>query len=260
VVKEKKTDAEMSVLSKQITQGQVKEDTLSYEELMYSATLTPSLDEKAAIYEAATKKGSNWNAHNNLGAVYLAQAIESSSDATSLADKAQAQLEIAQKLNDAPEVQANLATVQMMKGNPYASYSHATKALSAGLSGDNAAGVNGVKGSAEIMMANYGAAVSSESSATETATNLFNKGLAQVLNKDYQNALTSFNEATSKDSNLGVAYYGAAVASARLDNADGVASNLAKAAQADPELKAAALTDLEFAKYSATEGFRNALK
>jgi tetratricopeptide (TPR) repeat protein len=110
------------------------------------------------------------------------------------------------------------------------------------------------------MMANYGAAISSESSATETATNLFNKGLAQVLNKDYQNALTSFNEAISKDSNLGVAYYGAAVASARLSNADGVASNLAKAAQADPELKAAALTDLEFATYSATEGFRNALK
>ena len=67
VVKDKKTDAEMSVLSKQVTQGSVSADTLSFEEMMYAATLTPSLEEKAAIYEAATKKGSNWNAHNNLG-------------------------------------------------------------------------------------------------------------------------------------------------------------------------------------------------
>jgi len=146
VVKDKKTDAEMSVLSKQVTQNSVSADTLSYEEMMYAATLTPSLDEKAAIYEAATKKGSNWNAHNNLAAVYIAQAIENPSNAASLADKAQAQLDIAAKLNEAPEVHANLASVNMLKGNAYAAYNHATKALSGGLQGDNAAGVNGVKG------------------------------------------------------------------------------------------------------------------
>jgi len=85
-VKEKKTDAEISVLAKQITTNSVKADTLSFEELMYAATLTPSLEEKAAIYEAATKKGTNWNAHNNLGAVYIAQAIENPSNATRGAD------------------------------------------------------------------------------------------------------------------------------------------------------------------------------
>jgi tetratricopeptide (TPR) repeat protein len=259
VVKDKKTDAEISVLAKQITQGQVNADTLSFEELMYAATLTPALDEKAAIYTAATKKGTNWNAHNNLGAVYIAQANEGG-DATALADKAQAQLEIAEKLNPSAEVHANLASVEMLKGNAYAAYSHANQALSAGLSGDNAAGLNGVKGSSEIVMAKYADAVRSESAAADNALNLFNKGLAQVLNKDYQNALTSFNEATSKDSNLAIAYYGAAVASARLSNADGVTSNLTSAVKADPSLKEAALTDLEFAKYAASEGFRNALK
>lgn len=260
VVKDKKTDAEMSVLSKQVTQGSVSADTLSFEEMMYSATLTPSLDEKAAIYEAATKKGSNWNAHNNLGAVYIAQALENPSNAASLADKALAQLEIAAKLNEAPEVHANLASVQMIKGNAYAAYNHASKALSAGLQGDNAAGVNGVKGAAEIVKADYAAAVSSTSSATDNADNLFNKGLAQVLNKDYQNGLTSFNEAIAKDSNHALAHYGAAVASARLGNADAVVSNLANAVKADPSLKEAALSDLEFSKFAATETFRNALK
>lgn len=260
VVKDKKTDAEMSVLSKQVTQGAVSADTLSFEEMMYAATLTPSLEEKAAIYEAATKKGSNWNAHNNLGAVYIAQAIENPSNAAALADKAQAQLEIAAKLNEAPEVLANLASVNMMKGNAYAAYNNATKALGAGLKGDNAAGVNGVKGAAEIVKAQYAAAVTSESAATDNADNLFNKGLAQVLNKDYQNGLTSFKEATAKNSNLAIAYYGAAVASARLGNADDVVSNLSSAVKADPSLKEAALSDLEFSKFAATEAFRNALK
>ena len=260
VVKDKKTDAEISVLSKQITQGSVSADTLSFEEMMYAATLTPSLEEKAAIYGAATKKGSNWNAHNNLGAVYIAQAMENSGNAAALADKALAQLEIAAKLNEAPEVHANLASVNMLKGNAYAAYNHASKALNAGLRGENAAGVNGVKGAAEIVKAQYAAAVSSESAATDNADNLFNKGLAQVLNKDYQNAMTSFKEATAKDSNLAIAYYGAAVASARLGNADGVVSNLTSAVGSDPSLKEAALSDLEFAKFSASESFRNALK
>lgn len=260
VVKEKKTDAEMSVLSKQVTQNQVSADTLSFEEMMYSATLTPSLEEKAAIYEAATKKGSNWNAHNNLGAVYIAQAIENQSNAAALADKALAQLEIAAKLNEAPEVHANLASVHMFKGNAYAAYTHASKALSGGLQGDNAAGVNGVKGAAEIVKAQYAAAVTSESAAADNADNLYNKGLAQVLNKDYQNALTSFNEAIAKNSGHALAHYGAAIASARLGNADQVVSHLTEASKADPSLKEAALSDLEFTKFAATESFRNALK
>ena len=260
VVKDKKTDAEMSVLSKQVVQGSLPADTLSFDELMYAATLTPSLEEKAGIYEAATKKEQNWTAHNNLGAVYIAQAGENPSNAAALADKALAQLEIAQRINDAPEVQANLASVHMLKGNAYAAYNHASKALNSGLAGDNAAGVNGVKGAAEIVKAQYSAAVSSESAAVDNADNLFNKGLAQVLNKDYQNALTSFKEATAKNSNLAIAYYGAAVASARLDNADGVVTNLTSAVKADPSLKEAALSDLEFTKFAATETFRNALK
>jgi tetratricopeptide (TPR) repeat protein len=259
-IKDKKTDAEISVLAKQITQGQVSADTLTFEELMYSATLTPSLEEKAAIYEAATKKGTNWNAHNNLAAVYIAQAIDNPSNAAALADKASAQLDLAAKIKDAAEVHANMASVDMLKGNAWSAYSHATKALSSGLSGDNAAGLNGVKGAAEIVMANYSSAVSSESSAANTADNLYNKGLAQVLNKDYQNALTSFGEATRLNANHAWAFYGAAIASARLSNADGVVSNLTSAVKINPSLKEAALTDLEFAKFVTTEAFRNALK
>ncbi len=258
-LRDKKTDAEIAVLAKQITQGQAKADTLSFEELMYAAALTPSLEEKESIYSAATKKGTNWNAHNNLGAVYIAQAIANPSNLNDLMGKAAAQLEIAARIKETPEVHANLASVSLMQGNPYKAYSHASKSLN-GASGDVARGVNGVKGSSEIYMANYDAAVRSESSALDTDVNLFNKGLAQLLNKDYANASTSFAEASRKNSNLAVAFYGAAVAAARSGNADGVVANLTNAVKADASLKEKALTDLEFAAFATTEPFRNALK
>jgi outer membrane protein OmpA-like peptidoglycan-associated protein len=258
-VKDKKTDAEISVLAKQITSGQASADALSFEELMYSATLTPSVEEKAAIYEAATKKGSNWNAHNNLAASYLQLAMQNSANASGLVDKATAQAEIAAKLRETPEVHANLATIALWRGNPYKAYSHATKALR-GASNDVTRGVNGVKGASEIYMANYSAAVSSTSSAQDTDVNLFNKGLAQLLNKDFSNAASSFAEATRKNSNLAIGYYGAAVAAARSGNGDAVVSNLTSAVRIDSGLKDKALTDLEFTKFNTTDAFRNALK
>jgi len=258
-IKDKKTDAEMAVLSKQITKGETSADTLSFEELMYSATLTPSLDEKAAIYEAATKKGTFWNAHNNLAATYIAMAIENPSRAAELADKASVQLDLAAKIKEAPEVHANMASIDLWKGNPYKAASHAGKALN-GASNDLAKGVNGVKGSSEIFIAQYDAAVRSTSAANGTDVNLFNKGLAQLLSKDYANAATSFNDAASKNSNFALAYYGAAVAAARNGNADGVVSSLTSAVKIDPSLKEKALTDLEFAKWATSEAFRNALK
>lgn len=258
-VKKKKTDPEISVLAKQITKGEAAADALSFEELMYSATLTPSNEEKAAIYEAATKMGTNWNAHNNLGAAYIAMAIENPGRAAELVDKASAQLDLAIKIKDAAEVHANMATIDLWKGNPYKAASHASKALN-GASNDVAKGVNGVKGACEIYMAKYDAAVRSESAATGTDVNLFNKGLAQVLNKDYANASTSFSDAIAKNSNFALAYYGAAVAAARGGNADGVVSNLTNAVKIDPSLKDKALTDLEFAKWATTDAFRNALK
>jgi len=257
-IKAKKTEAEISVLAKQIATGQAGLDVLSFDELMFSATLTPSLEEKTAIYESATKKGTNWAAHNNLGASYLQAVIENPAK-TDLIDKAAAQLEIAAKLNPAPEVHANLASIALMQGNPYKAYTHVRASL-AGASNDVTRGVNGVKGACEIYMANYGAAVSSTSSANATDVNLFNKGLSQLLNKDYSNASSSFAESTGKNGNYAIAFYGAAVAAARSGNGDSVVSNLVSAVKIDDSLKGKALTDLEFAKFNTTDAFRNALK
>ena len=258
-VKKKKTDAEISVFAKQVTQGQIKPDTLTFEELMYAASLTPSMEEKASIYEAATKKGTYWNAHNNLGAAYLSLAMENPSNAKDLVAKAAAQLEIASKLKSTSEVNANLATVALWQGNPWKANSYATSALS-GSSNEVSSGVNGVKGASEIYMAKYADAVRSTSSAKASHINLFNKGLAQLLNKDYANASSSFAESSNANSKFALAYYGAAVAAARQGNESGVISNIANAVKNDPSLKDMALTDLEFAKWNANTAFRDALK
>ncbi|UII23823.1 tetratricopeptide repeat protein [Fulvivirga ligni] len=257
-VKEKKTDAEISVLSKGIADGSVTADTLSEEELLYGATLTPSLQEKEAIYKAATKKTDSWVAHNNLAAVYVAMAIEG--DADKYGDMAMTQLEIAKNKQETAEVYANMASVELMKGNASKAYEYIKKADSMSPSSEMAPGFNGVKGSVEIMLAKYPDAVKSTANAEDNAVNSFNRGLAQVLNKDYQSALTSFKEATEKDSEMGIAYYGAAIANAHLGNEDAIYENLQNAVAADPDLKGKALEDLEFATYVSNEQFRNILK
>ena len=257
-VKEKKTDAEISVLAKQIVGGSVSADTLSEGELLYSATLTPSLSEKETIYKAATKKTDSWVSHNNLASVYVAMAAEG--DADKYADMALTQLEIAANKNESAEVHANFASVYLMKGNPYKAYEHVSKAMSMNPSGELSKGLSGVKGAMEIMMAKYNDAVRSTSSGDESTDNLFNKGLAQVLNQDYQNAVNSFEDVIEKDNNYALAYYGASVAQARLGNEGEVISNLKMAVEKDPDLKSAALEDLEFSKWAASEAFRDALK
>ncbi len=257
-VKEKKTDAEISVLAKQITGGTVSADTLSEEEMMYAASLTPSLSEKEAIYKEATKKSDSWNSHNNLAAVYIAQAIESGDNAK--ADMALTQLEIANKKKESAEAYANLGSVYLMQGNAYKANDALKKAGSMGASNDVTKGMNGVKGATEIIMAKYADAVSSTSSADNNATNAFNKGLAQVLNKDFQNAIGSFDDALEMNSNHAMANYGAAIANARLNQIEGVIKYLKGAVSIDPELKSKALNDLEFQAFATNELFRAALK
>ncbi|MEM7549071.1 MAG: hypothetical protein AAF363_05325, partial [Bacteroidota bacterium] len=82
----------------------------------------------------------------------------------------------------------------------------------------------------------------------------------QLLNKQYENALTSFDEAIDKDSDMALAHYCSAIASARLGKEAQGLDHLKNAVSADPTLKDKALSDLEFSKYASTDQFRDALK
>ena len=262
-VKEKKTDAEISILAKQITEGSAPADTLSDEELMYAATLTPSLEEKKAIYEAATKEADTWNSHNNLGAVYLdmAAAADDQAAMNSNVEAAVAQLDIAAKQKETVEVHTNLAVAHLMQGNTEKAMEHISKAASMGSSNATTTqSVNSVKAVLEIKSASYQAAISSASNGLDNAENTFNKGLALLLNKDYANAITAFDQAAEKKENYALAYYCAAIAAVRNDKVADAAEYMMKAVKADPSLKQTAVNDLEFTNVSSNPAFQAALK
>ncbi|WP_109829552.1 OmpA family protein [Reichenbachiella versicolor] len=246
---EKKTNAEIAALAKQI----VAEDTtaaLSTPELLFAATLTPDLDEKEAIYMAATKQEASWVAHNNLGAVYIEKAkMAEGSEKTSLIEKAIAQLDIAAQKENAVEVQANKASALVLQGDKAQAYDAVTGALAAG-AGSHQADLYGVKGSIEIKLGDYTSASASLNGAQETTKVAFNKGLAALLKKDYDNANTGFDSAIELDSEFTKAYYAKAVTAAREGKAEELVKNLKTAVEKDPSLKEKALADLEFREFA----------
>ena len=257
---EKRSDAEISVLAKQIAEGKLPADTLSYGELAYAAYLTPSLKEKAAIYEATIKTYDNWAAHNNLGAVYLNMAVDGEGDMNSNVEKAVTQLEISLNKKNSAYAKGNIGSAELMQGNTEKAYASVSDAVSMNPPSKIIYGFNGTKGSIEIMTAKYSDAIKSLSNAADNADNLFNKGLAQVLAKDYQNAIITFDELSDKDGDYALAYYGAAIASSRLGKGSDVSSNVKKAVNSDPGLKSKAAGDLEFAKFASESSFIDAVK
>jgi hypothetical protein len=266
-VKEKKTDAEIAALARQIVAGTVPADTLSAEEIRYAASMTPSLEEKEAIYKAAIQQDDSWNAHNNLAAAYIDMAIADPSRRAEYMDMAETQLEIAANQNPTAEVHANLASVALFNGNPYKAHDHVQKALAMSPSNEATQGLNGVKGAAEIMMADYEAAERSLSNATATPENTYNKALAQVLQRKWPQAFTTLRDeydaqyGSDKNYVYARAYYLTAIVAARRQaGEDNVAQFLSEAVAADPSLKERALNDLEFRDYRDFQQFIDALK
>ncbi|SMD37816.1 OmpA family protein [Reichenbachiella faecimaris] len=251
-VKDKKTNAEIAVLAKQVSEGTASADTLSSAELLFAGTLTPSLTEKEAIYKAATKKDGSWESHNNLGAVYLEMAAAAEgAERTSNVEMAITQLEIAANKNNTAEVLANMATAYALQGDKAQAYDAVVAGLEKSPSSDHASGMNAVKGSLEIKNGEYDAAFESLKTAKESTSVAFNRGLALLLNKDYENAVTGFGNAAEQDAEFAKAYYASAVASARLKNDADMLASLKTAIEKDPELKEKALNDLEFSNYAA---------
>lgn len=261
-VVEKKPEADIAVLAKQVAEGGVSADTLSAAELDYGATLTPSLDEKEKIYKALIQKSDSWVAHNNLGAVYLQKALDAANqgEQNRLLEQAVTELEISLNKKDNAPAYTNLALVYSVQGNNQAAVEAVNNAEDLDPDSDNLQGINAVKGVLQIKTAQYQQAIQTLSNADETSDNLFNLGLAYLLNKDYQNAVTTFDEAIEANSENSTAYYAKAIASARMNNATGVYDNLKLAVSLEPELREKALNDVVFQSYAGNDQFRQSLQ
>ncbi len=251
-VKDKKTNAEIAVLAKQIAGGSISADSLSEAELLFAGTLTPSLSEREAIYKAATKKNPSYAAHNNLGATYLEMAKAASNDGArnSNVDKAITQLDIAANKKKGAEVLTNQASAYLMQGNNDKAYETLAAAQGASPSREVASKVKAMKGGLEILQGDYDKAIQTMAGANETADLLFNRGLALLLKKENENAQSAFDDALDKDGNYAMAHYGKAISYARQSSEAEMITSLKAAVAANPKLKEKAVSDLEFNRFA----------
>jgi outer membrane protein OmpA-like peptidoglycan-associated protein len=214
-------------------------DTLNVEELLFTATLTPDLNEKLRLYKEGERLfPEDYRPANNTGAVLYMQNKMS---------EAKAQFEKANNIQDNPESKNNLGAIAGVQGdreNAKALFAEADGA------GDE---VSYNEGIIAIQDGAYSDAISSFGG---EAT--FNKALAQLLDKDYASAKTTIDNSSEAESAHG--YYLKAIIGAREDNLDGVVSNLKAAFAKDASLKSKAMNDREFLKYAENASFTSIVK
>jgi len=228
-----KSDAELTKLANEDA------SKLSVDELLFAATLTNDLNEKAAIYQKATELyPTDARGFNNLGAVKFQQG--NVDDAARYFAKA---LEIDPKTAD---INFNAGAASFAKGDLAKAEQFFGKA--AGTSGN----VGQALGSISTVRGDYGKAKSYFGS---TATN--NAALVQILNTDYDGARKTLAAVAQPN---GTTSYLAAIVGARTNDRDAVFSNLKSAVKQDGSLAVKAVKDIEFSKFVTDEAFLSIVK
>ena len=206
--------------------------TLTVEELLFSATLFESVNDKYTIYAAcADAYSSDLRGHNNAGVCLMEmgrrnQAEEAFNAARSLDPNNKAVLN-------------NLGAIARQKGKTDEAASMFAKAGSG-------AEVSYNKGLVAITRGNYGAAISNMSGSTTA-----NLALAKLLNGDANGAKTTLENANDDSA---MSSYLLAICCARLGDGDGVKRNITDALTKDGTLRGKAQTDLEFQNFSSELG------
>lgn len=260
-IKPKKTDAQISILAKEISTIKKPVEALTEPELQYAGTLTPLLDERLAIYMAATKIQNSWKAHNNVASTYLEMALKvSGKDRDDLVNKAITHLELSKGIRETAVNQANLGSAYLMKGNRAKAMEALTRALD--LKPDDATrrNINSMRGGVQIRAGVYRPAIVGLTDGNGEAVVAFNRGLANLLSRNFDAAMSAFNEAISYNANYALAHYGKAIVAARGKDEAEMAKSLRKAIQLDEKLRARAINDLEFVGFAGSDAFKNAVR
>jgi len=222
------SDAELTELVKS------NPDTLTLEEVLYSATLTNNMDEKLRIYMIAERNfPTDYRGSNNAGYVLMQMGRM---------EEAKGQFTKALGINNNPISSNNLGAVERQGGNREKGMELFKEGASAG------AEVYYNMGLVDFQNGNYASAITNFGS-----SNTFNVALVKMLNGDNEGAARALNGSADKDTAMG--FYLAAIIEARNFNEQGVLENLGKAIGIDGDLAAKAAKDLEFMKYWAAMNF-----
>ncbi|MBN4070899.1 hypothetical protein JYT72_00185 [Crocinitomix catalasitica] len=223
------SDAELKDLSKS------KPDTLTAEELLFTAALYDDLSEKMRVYNlVVTQYPQDWRGPNNVGYVYYMQ--------NDLAN-AQSNFEKASALDENPVVLNNMGIITRINGDRDKAREILNSAVSAGSEVKYNIGI------IDIQDGRYDSAIGNMGGAPT-----FNKALAQCLNKDYGASLLTLDGSDDKESAIG--YYLKAINGAKQNNLDMMTSNLKSAISKDPSLKAKAAEDRVFVKFFENASFK----
>ncbi len=201
--------------------------SLKYEELMRAGGLVSDLNTQAAVYkEAAARPEADYRATNNLGVVYYNQGRMT---------EAKTEFGKAYGMSQNSETACNNGVAMRTMGE--------MKKASALFSESGSAEAKYNMGMGYIMAGNYGSAIN-----TMGNYKSFNSALAKCLNKDFSGAKADL-DACNNDNNSAMGFYLRAIVSARLNDANGVKENLAKAIEKDGKLAEKAKSDLEFRNF-----------
>lgn len=209
-------------------------DSLSVEELLYTANQNTDPNAKVQIYQAAEKQyGSDWRTSNNLGAALLMQnKLEEAESAFQRAEKA---------APDQPAVANNLGIVAARKGD-YAT----AKEMYEKAGGSPEAKYN--MGILNIREGKYSDAVSNIGDYKG-----HNLALAQLLSGNPGGVMETLNASEEKE--LAHSHYLMAVAYARQGNTGEAINQLKMAVEKDNTWKEYAKNDVEFLKMRNDSGF-----
>jgi Tfp pilus assembly protein PilF len=224
-----KTDAEL------IAAAEKDPASLNQAELLEAANLTDDMAKKKAFYKSFTKQfEDDWRGYNNLGMVQVME--DDYNDAAKNFEKAD-QLD-----NSNPIIQNNLGVIALKADDI-----NKAKELFSAASGV-APQVNYNMGIVSIARAEYDKAVQLFGECTRP-----NAALAKILAGDNNGALKVLE---SSEDNTAIVDYLKAVVGARTAKENLLTESLAAAIAKDASLKAAAKSDLEFAKYFENPKFK----
>ena len=200
-------------------------ETLTVEELLFSATLFEDVNDKYTIYSSCAKIYSNdHRGHNNSGVCLMEMGRN---------NQAKEAFNAAHSLNSSNKaVLNNLGAIARQEGNIDEAASLLGKAGSSTEANYN-------KGLVAITQGNYGLAISNMSGA-----NSANLALAKLLNGDANGAKTTLSNSNDDSA---ISSYVLAICCARLGDAQGVKNNLDAALTKDSSLEEKSKRDLEFA-------------
>jgi len=212
---------------------------LNVEEMLYAATLTNDAAEKMAIYRKVTEQfPKDYRGWNNLGMCYFAQ--NNVAEARRCYTKA-----LAIEPNNA-DVNYNAGVAAMADNDLKKAEEYLGKA--AGTKGD----LNAAMGTLYTMKGDYAKAKNAYKGGASN-----NAAVQQILNEDYAGARKTL--AAVQNPNATTAYL-LAIVGARTNDRDAVYTNMRTAVSRDPQMKARAQKDIEFAKFMEDGTFLEIIK